>query len=41
MKNIGIYSYFGYPLSFNERLETIKNAGFKITSIGLGEGEKK
>jgi sugar phosphate isomerase/epimerase len=40
VKNIGIYSYFGYALSFNERLNTIKNAGFDVTSIGLGEEEE-
>ena len=37
---IGIYSYFGYPLSFEERLNTIRDAGFEITSIGLGEEEE-
>jgi sugar phosphate isomerase/epimerase len=40
MKNIGIYSYFGYALSFDERLNTIKNAGFGVTSVGLGEEEE-
>jgi sugar phosphate isomerase/epimerase len=40
MRDIGIYSYFGYPLPFNERLEMIKNAGFEVTSIGLGEEEE-
>jgi sugar phosphate isomerase/epimerase len=40
MKNIGIYSYFGYTMSFDERLNTIKNAGFEVTSIGLGEEEE-
>jgi sugar phosphate isomerase/epimerase len=36
---IGIYSYFGYPLSFAERLDLIKAAGFRVTAIGLGMEE--
>jgi sugar phosphate isomerase/epimerase len=40
MRNIGIYSYFGYNLSFRERLDAIRGAGFKVTSIGLGPEEE-
>jgi sugar phosphate isomerase/epimerase len=40
MKNIGIYSYFGYPLPFDERLKMIKQAGFHTTSVGLGDEEE-
>lgn len=36
---IGTYSYFGYPLSFEERLDLIKAAGFRVTGIGLGTEE--
>jgi sugar phosphate isomerase/epimerase len=36
---IGIYSYFGYPLSFVERLDLMKAAGFRVTGIGLGMEE--
>ncbi len=40
MTDVGVYSYFGYSLPFDERLETIRQAGFRITSIGLGEEEE-
>jgi len=36
---IGIYSYFGFPLSFEERLDLIRAAGFRFTGIGLGAEE--
>jgi len=36
---IGIYSYFGYPLSFEERLDLIRAAGFRFTGVGLGMEE--
>jgi sugar phosphate isomerase/epimerase len=37
---IGTYSYFGYPLTFKERVVRIREAGFEITSIGLGREEE-
>jgi hypothetical protein len=37
---IGIYSYFGYPLSFAERLDLIACAGFRVSAIGMGKEEK-
>lgn len=35
----GIYSYFGYPLSLEERLDVIAAAGFRVTGVGLGMEE--
>ncbi len=40
MREIGIYSYFGYPPSFDARLNMMKDAGFEATSIGLGQEEE-
>jgi sugar phosphate isomerase/epimerase len=40
MGKVGIYSYFGYGLSFAERLDLIKGAGFEVTSFGLGKEEE-
>jgi sugar phosphate isomerase/epimerase len=37
---VGIYSYFGYAMPFDERLGAIKSAGFEVTSIGLGDEEE-
>lgn len=37
---VATYSYFGYPLSFVERLNVIVEAGFAVTSIGLGPEEE-
>jgi len=39
MSDIAIYSYFGYPLPFSERVRLIGQAGFEVTSIGLGNEE--
>lgn len=39
MLDLGIYAWFGYPLSLDERLTLIANAGFRITCLWLGEEE--
>ncbi|HEY3277452.1 MAG TPA: sugar phosphate isomerase/epimerase family protein [Syntrophorhabdaceae bacterium] len=36
---LGTYSYFGYPLSFSQRCDVIREAGFEVTSLGLGDEE--
>ena len=36
---IGIYSYFGYPLRLEDRLDLIAAKGFRITGLGLGMEE--
>lgn len=40
MTKLGIFSWFSYSLSLEERLQTIKNAGFDGTSL-CWAGEKK
>jgi sugar phosphate isomerase/epimerase len=39
MLPLGIYSWFGYKLSFRKRLEMIAAAGFTVTSVWFGEEE--
>jgi sugar phosphate isomerase/epimerase len=40
LKGTAIYSYFGYPMPFQGRLEAVRNAGFTVTAIGLGQEEE-
>lgn len=40
MNKLGIFSWFGYPLSFEDRLELIQSAGFSATGFWLGPEEE-
>ncbi len=40
MKGTAIYSYFGYPLPYRDRVAAIRDAGFTVTAIGLGQEEE-
>ena len=39
MGRIGMYSYYGYPGSLEERVRALREAGFEVTGIGLGKEE--
>lgn len=40
MNRFGMFSWFGYPISLEERLEMIKAAGFHATGFWLGKEEE-
>lgn len=39
MRPLGIYSWFGYDIPFEKRLDMIAGAGFTVTSVWFGEEE--
>jgi sugar phosphate isomerase/epimerase len=39
MRPLGIYSWFGYDIPFEKRLEMIAGAGFTVTGVWFGEEE--
>jgi hypothetical protein len=40
MNRFGMFSWFGYPMPFDDRLELIKGAGFSATGFWLGREEE-
>lgn len=40
MNKLGMFSWFGYPIPFEERLDLIKRAGFSATGFWLGTEEE-
>ena len=40
MNRFGMFSWFGYPMPFEDRLELIKGAGFSATGFWLGPEEE-